>query len=45
MLEVKVDKLTAKMEQANGAWFFIKVMASVSFSAIMIWNVMREWAK
>lgn len=45
MLEDKVDRLTARMEQANGAWFFIKIMGSIAVGIVVVWNGIQGWFK
>lgn len=37
-LERKVDTIFQKLEQATGAWTFIKIICSVAFGAAVIWN-------
>lgn len=44
-LEHKVDTLCNKMEQANGAWFFIKLMASVGLGLVVLYNGIHSWFK
>lgn len=44
-LEAKVDKITTTMEQAMGAWFFVKLMASVAIGFAIVWNVVKEYFK
>lgn len=45
MLERKVDRITIRMEQAMGAWFFVKIMGSVAIGLTVLWNAAREWFK
>lgn len=45
MLELKVDLITVRMEQAMGAWFFVKIMGSVAIGITVLWNAVREWFK
>lgn len=45
LLEEKVDKLTARMEQANGAWLFIKLLGSFALGIVLLWNGVHGWFK
>lgn len=38
ILEAKVDRLTALMEQASGAWFFIKIISSLLIGLTVLYN-------
>jgi hypothetical protein len=42
-LEVKMDRLTSMMEQASGAWFFVKLVASVVMGIAVAWNSLQGW--
>jgi tetrahydromethanopterin S-methyltransferase subunit G len=44
-LENKVDIICAKMEQATGAWTFIKILCSVAFGIAVIWNSISTYMK
>jgi hypothetical protein len=42
-LEVKMDRMGAMLEQANGAWFFIKLISSIAIGFAVLWNEMHGW--
>lgn len=44
-LEIKVDRINIRMEQAMGAWFFIKILGSVAIGMTILWNAAREFFK
>lgn len=44
-LEAKVDALSRMMEQATGAWTFIKIVGSIAFGIAVIWNSISNYLK
>lgn len=42
-LEAKVDQILAKMEQAQGAWLFIKWVGGIAVGLAVIINATKEW--
>lgn len=43
-LEEKMDHMTAMLEQASGAWFFVKLLAAAAVSLTVVWhNLVRDW--
>lgn len=43
ILEAKVDMMASRMDQAMGAWFFVKLMASIAFGCVMAWSTLKSW--
>lgn len=44
-LEEKVDRISSIMEQAMGAWFFIKLMGSIAIGLAVLWSGVKDWFK
>lgn len=44
-LEDKVDMLCATMEQANGAWTFLKWVSTIALGLVVMWNGIAGWFK
>lgn len=44
-LENKVDDLSNIMKQAAGAWFFVKLMASVAVGIAIVFGTIQGWMK
>lgn len=44
-LEAKMDSINTRMEQAMGAWFFIKILCSFALGLAVIGNIIKEWFK
>jgi hypothetical protein len=42
-LEEKVDRILAKMEQANGAWLFLKWIGSIAIGIAILANSIKTW--
>lgn len=43
-LELKVDRITYLLEQASGAWFFVKLMSAIALGAAVLWhNLVKDW--
>lgn len=42
-LEAKVDHICALMEQANGAWFFVKLCSTIALGIAVIYNAIHSW--
>lgn len=43
MMERKVDKICAKMEQANGAWTLLKWLGTLACGSVVFYNSVRDW--
>ena len=44
-LESKVDDINELLTQLAGAWFFIKLVASVALGVALIFNNVKDWFK
>lgn len=44
-LETKMDRISNIMEQAMGAWFFVKLLCSFAIGAAMLSGLLRDWFK
>lgn len=42
-LEGQMDRINVRMEQAMGAWLFIKIMGSVAIGFTILWNFFKDW--
>lgn len=42
-IEAKVDHLCALAEQANGAWFVLKLLGSIAVSLTAFWVAAHNW--
>lgn len=45
VLEHKMNILMQKMEQATGAWTFIKILGSLALGIAVIWNSIASYLK
>ena len=41
-LEAKMDRIVLKLEQANGAWLFVKILGSVALGGAVLWNAIKD---
>ena len=41
----RLDAIEMKLDQAAGAWWFIKLFASVAVGIVVTWNVVQGWFK
>ena len=44
-MEIKMDNITQRLEQATGAWLFIKIMGSIIIGCTVIWNAASHYFK
>lgn len=44
-LESKVDAIYSKLDQAAGAWTFVKILCSLAAGLIVAWNTLHGWFK
>lgn len=44
-LEEKVDAIYSKLDQAAGAWTFVKIISSVILGFVVLYNGMHSWFK
>ena len=42
-MEKKMDSISQKMEQATGAWLFIKIIGSITIGMAVIWNAAANY--
>lgn len=43
-LETKMDHITYLLEQASGAWFFVKLMSGIALGVAVLWhNLVKDW--
>ena len=42
-MEIKMDHISQKMEQAAGAWLFIKIIGSIVIGMAVIWNAAANY--
>ena len=42
-MEKKMDSISQKMEQATGAWLFIKIIGSIAIGMAVIWNAAANY--
>lgn len=45
VLEAKVDVLASHMDQAMGAWLFVKILASCAIGFTVILGFIKDWVK
>lgn len=45
LLEGKLDNVILKLNQAMGAWMFVKVLCSVAFGIAVIYNSLQNYLK
>lgn len=43
LLDAKVNILSTRMEQAMGAWFFIKLLASCAIGLTVLLSAVKAW--
>jgi len=42
-LERKMDAIQSRLEQATGAWTFIKILASITLGASVLWGTFSHY--
>jgi hypothetical protein len=44
-MESKIEKICTHLDQAMGAWFFVKILGSVAIGATILYNAIHGWIK
>lgn len=45
LLEDKMDTINQRMDQASGAWMFLKILASIALGVAVLWNAFAAYFK